>query len=289
MCDEFTAADEDRAGAHGVTRRTFGTMAGAAGLAMVLPLPANALPTNGRDVVIDTPDGQADAYFVAPASGRHPGVLMWPDIMGLRPTFRQMADRLAASGYAVLCVNQFYRSLKAPILPEGANFAQPAVRAKIQPYVQAITPEGTMRDAAAFLPFLDRQKEVDKRRGIATTGYCMGGPMTMRTAAVGAGRVKAGASFHGANLVNDQPNSPHLLVPKMRAAYLFAIAENDDQRSPGDKDALRTAFAAAKLPAEVEVYQGANHGWCVPDSRSYNQAQAERAWTRMLALFQRSL
>ena len=290
MCDEHTAADNDRflASVH-PSRRQFGTMAGVAGLMAMMPVPANAAAIKGRDVSIKTPDGTCDAYFVAPATGKAPGVLVWPDIMGLRPAFRQMADRLAQSGYAVLVVNQFYRSVKSPIVAIGEGFDQPAVRARIMPYTQALSPDGTVRDATAFIGWLDRQKEVDKRRGIATTGYCMGGPMVFRTAASNPKRVRAGATFHGGGLVGDKPDSPNKLIPQMTASYLIAIAANDDAKAPTDKDALKAAFAASNLPAEVEVYEGTLHGWCPPDSRVYNAAMAEKAWGRMLALFQRTL
>jgi carboxymethylenebutenolidase len=288
MCDDFTVAD-NAALIEDPTRRTFGTMAGAAGLALLLPVPANAAPIAGRDVVVATPDGKADAYFVAPASGKAPGVLVWPDIMGLRPAFRQMADRLAQSGYAVLVVNQFYRSVKAPFLGPGEDFSQPEVRAKIMPYVQALSTEGTVRDALAFTAWLDAQREVDRHKGLATTGYCMGGPMVFRTAAANPARVRVAATFHGGGLVTDKSDSPHLLIPKMKAGYLIAIAANDDAREPATKDTLRSAFAAAHLPAEIEVYAGTMHGWTPPDSKVYDAAQADRAWGRMLALFAKSL
>ena len=288
MCDDHTVEDNDRA-LGGVSRRQFGAMTGAAGLVMMLPMPANAMTVAGRDVVIDTPDGKADAYFVAPAGGKHPGVLMWPDIMGLRPAFRQMADRLAQSGYAVLVVNQFYRSTKAPFLAPGESYDQPEVRAKIMPFVKALSDEGTVRDAIAFTAFLDRQPQVDHARGMATSGYCMGGPMVFRTAAAVPGRVRAGATFHGGGLVTDKANSPHLLIPAMKAHYLVAIAANDDARAPTDKDVLKTSFAAATLPAEIEVYEGTMHGWCPPDSRVYNPVQADKAWDRMLVLFGKAL
>lgn len=286
MCDEHTAEDNARAG---LSRRAFGAITGAAGLAMLLPVPADAKPLTGRDVSIVTPDGTADAYFVAPSSGKHPGVLIWPDIMGLRPAFRQMADRLAQSGYAVLVVNQFYRSTKAPFLAPGESYDQPEVREKIMPFVKALSPEGTVRDAIAFTAFIDKQPQVDTRRGLATTGYCMGGPMVLRTAAAIPGRVRAGATFHGGGLVTDKPDSPHRLIPETKASYLIAIAANDDARAPTDKDALRAAFAAAKRPAEVEVYAGTMHGWCPPDSHVYDATQANRAWDRMLVLFGKAL
>lgn len=286
MCDEHTAEDNDRfLGIAHPSRRQFGMMTGVAGLMAMMPIPADAAEIKGRDVIIETPDGKADAYFVAPATGKHPGVLVWPDIMGLRPAFRQMAERLAQSGYAVLVVNQFYRSTTAPFLKPGESFDQPAVRAKIMPFVQKLSTEGTVSDASVFTKFIDSQPEVDTTRGLASTGYCMGGPMVFRTVAARPDRYRAGATFHGGGLVSDKPDSPHLLVPQMKASFLIAIAANDDQRAPTDKDVLKKAFADAKLPAEIEVYEGTMHGWCPPDSRVYNQAQAERAWGRQLALF----
>jgi carboxymethylenebutenolidase len=284
MCDEHTAADNDRV-LGGLTRRGFTAAAAATGMLAILPSPANAAAVKGRDVTIPTADGTADAYFVAPTSGRHPAVLVWPDIMGLRPAFRQMADRLAQSGYAVLTVNQFYRSTKAPFLKAGQSFDQPEVRAMIMPWRDPLTPAAITADAKTFAAFLDAQPEVDTRRGMGSTGYCMGGPFVVRTAAALPGRVKAGGSFHGAPLVTEAADSPHKLAPQLHGRYLFAIAENDDARAPTDKDALRTAFAAAKVPAEIEVYAGTMHGWCPPDSRVYNAAQADRAWDRLLATF----
>ena len=288
MCDEHTA-DDNAIFLAGVSRRQFGAMTGAAGLAMLLPAPANAAAIAGRDVTITTADGKADAYFVAPATGRHPGVLVWPDVMGLRPAFRQMADRLAQSGYAVLVVNQFYRSTKSPFLAPGESYDQPAVRARIAPFREALTPDATVRDAKAFAAFIDAQPQVDRKRGMATTGYCMGGPMVLRTAAAVSNRIRAGATFHGGGFVTDTPDSPHLLIPKTQAQYLIAIAANDDARAPTEKDTLRTAFASAKRPAEIEVYAGTMHGWCPPDRKVYDPVQADKAWGRMLALFGRSL
>lgn len=284
MCDEWTAGDNERAGRQAApTRREVGLGIGAAGLAALLPAPANAIAVKGGRVAITTPDGTADAYFVAPASGRHPGVLMWPDIMGLRPAFEQMGRRLAQSGYAVLVVNQFYRSTKAPFLNPGESFDQPAVRERITPWRAALTPAAVTSDAKAFVAWLDGQKQVDPRRPLGTTGYCMGGPMMVRTAAARADRVRAGASFHGAGLVGDAADSPDKLITQLKGAYLIAIAQNDDARAPADKNTLRAAFAAADVPAEIEVYP-ANHGWCPPDSRAYDKAQAEKAWARQLAL-----
>lgn len=288
MCDEQTDADNARAFGR-VSRRDFTGMTGAAALAALLPAPANAKPLKHRDITIKTPDGVAQAYFVAPDSGRYPAVLVWPDIMGLRPAFRKMAERLAQSGYAVLTVNQFYRSAPLPILKEGEAFSQPEVRARLMEWRKLLTPDAVMRDASAFAAFLDKQPEVNTKRGMGTTGYCMGGPMVMQTAAALPGRIRAGASFHGGGLATDKPDSPHLLVPRMKASFLFAVAENDDQRNPNEKELVRKAFADAGLPAEIEVYAGAMHGWCPPDSPAYNQAQAEKAWGRLLALFGKAL
>ena len=289
MCDDHTVLENDRFLGRIATRRQFGAMAGAAGVVAMLPAPAGAVAIRGREVTIATPDGSADAYFVAPAVGRHPGVLIWPDIMGLRPAFRGMADRLAQSGFAVLVVNQFYRSVRAPFLKPGESFDQPEVRARIMPYTRALSSEGIVRDAVAFTAFLDRQREVDTGRGLGVAGYCMGGPMVFRTAAAIPARVRAAATFHGGGLVTDAPDSPHRLIPRTRARYLIAIAANDDARAPDDKETLKAAFAAAHVPAEVEVYAGTMHGWCPPDSRVYDPAAADRAWSRMLALFAQAL
>ena len=200
-----------------------------------------------------------------------------------------MGDRLAGSGYSVLVVNPYYRTAKSPVVPEGASFADAETRETVFPLARSLSPETNVTDARAFVDFLDAQASVDTSRGIGTTGYCMGGPMTMRTAAAVPGRIGAGASFHGGGLVTDDDTSPHLLVPTMQASFLFAIAENDDERDPGAKGALREAFDAAGLAAEIEVYEGAMHGWCPPDSAVYHEAQAERAWARLLVLFGSSL
>ena len=256
---------------------------------MLLPRAAAALEVTAADVEVPTPDGTADCHFVHPASGVHPGVLIWPDALGLRPAFEQMGRRLAESGYAVLVVNPYYRTEKAPVLPEGASFRDEATRKKIFPLMRSLTPETIVTDARAFVGFLDAQDAVAGDRAMGTMGYCMGGSMTMRTAAAFPDRIGAGASFHGGRLVTDSPDSPHLLVDRIRAHYLFAIAENDDQKDPEAKTVLRDAFAAAGLPAEIEVYAGTLHGWCPPDSAVYHEAQAERAWSRLLALFETAL
>ena len=291
MCDEKTFADQDEhlRAAGGITRREFGAISLGTSLAVLFPTTAGAVEVTGSDVEVTTPDGKADAYFVHPAEGAHPGVLIWPDAFGLRPAMQQMASRLATSGYSVLVVNPYYRVARAPVLPEGADFNDPATRQKIMSLMGKFTPQTQTADARAFVDYLDSQPEVARDHKMGTTGYCMGGSFTMRTAAARADRIGAAASFHGGRLVTDSADSPHLLVPQMKAHYLFAIAANDDQAEPRVKDVLRETFAKAGLPAEIEVYEGTLHGWCPPDSRVYNEAQAERAWSRLLALFGEAL
>jgi carboxymethylenebutenolidase len=272
-----------------LSRRQFGAVSLGIGMAMLLPRAADALDVAEAEVNIKTPDGTADCYFVHPSAGAHAGVVVWPDILGLRPAFRQMGKRLAEAGYSVLVVNPFYRGKKAPVVPEGASFANEAVRNSVMPLAQALNATTHMTDAKAFVAWLDTQPSVSKTRKIGTTGYCMGGPIVMRTAAAVPDRVGAGASFHGGGLVTQAADSPHLLVPQMKAQFLFAVAENDDMRDPEAKNVLRDTYAKAKLPAEIEVYAGAAHGWCPPDSQVYNQAQAEKAWSRLLVLFGRAL
>ena len=246
-------------------------------------------PVSGADVSIHTPDGTCDAYFVHPTSGTHPGVLVWPDIFGLRTTFKQMASRLAQSGYAVLVVNPFYRVKKAPTAPPHPDFNDPATRQQLMALAGALTAQVTVTDAQAFIPWLEQQAAVSRTRKMATTGYCMGGPFTLRTAAIFPDRIGAGATFHGAALVTNKPDSPHLLIPMIKAQYLMAIAASDDKQQPEAKTVLREAFRQAHLHAEIEVYAGTMHGWCPPDSRVYNHDQAEHAWARQLVLFKRAL
>lgn len=280
MCDQDHFEDDVKK----YSRRDFGTLAAAGVGAIMLPRAADAADVNERDVKIETPDGNCDAYFVAPKSGIHAAVLVWPDIFGLRPAFRQMGKRLAESGYSVLVVNPFYRTQKAPTAPNGAN----TPISDVIPLARTLDATKNTTDANAFIAWLDSQPQVDKNRKVGTTGYCMGGPIVMRTAAAVANRVGAGATFHGGGLVTDKPDSPHLLIPKMKAQFLIAIAENDDNRDPEGKTTLAKAFADSDLAAEVEVYP-AGHGWCPPDTKVHNRDQAEKAWSRMLALFEKSL
>ena len=267
-----------------VTRRQFGVLLGA-GMVMLLPKVVNAVDVTESEVTVTTPDGTADCYFVHPVSGTAPGVLIWPDIFGLRPAFRQMGRRLAETGYSVLVVNPFYRVQKAPTATAGAATPIP----EVLPLAQALNETTHMTDARAFIAWLDQQASVAGNRRMGTQGYCMGGPMALRTAAAVPDRVGAAASFHGGGLVTDMPNSPHLQAATSKAQFLIAIAANDDMRAPNDKNVLRGTFATANLPAEIEVYEGAAHGWCPPDSGVYNEPQAERAWGRLLALYEKAL
>jgi len=267
-----------------ITRRQFGVLVGA-GITMMLPEVVNAVAVTEQDVNVMTPDGTADAYFVHPTTGTAPGVLVWPDIFGLRPSFRQMAKRLAETGYSVLVVNPFYRVKKAPTAAQGSATPIP----QLMPLAQALNETTQMTDAKAFIGWLDQQQSVAKNRKVGTQGYCMGGPIAFRTAAAVPGRVGAVASFHGGGLVTDMPNSPHLQAAKTKAQFLIAIAANDDMRSPNEKNVLKETFGNAKLPAEIEVYTGAAHGWCPPDSQVYNEPQAEKAWSRLLALYGKAL
>jgi carboxymethylenebutenolidase len=251
----------------------------------MLPRVVNAVAVTEAEVSVTTPDGTADCYFVHPASGTAAGVLMWPDIFGLRPAFRQMGKRLAESGYSVLVVNPFYRVKKAPTAEAGGATPIDQVR----PLAQGLNETTHMTDAKAFIGWLDQQASVAKNRKIGTQGYCMGGPIAFRTAAAVPDRVGAVASFHGGGLVTTMPNSPHLQAAKTKAQFLIQIAENDDQRAPTEKDVLKDTFAKANLLAEIEVYAGAAHGWCPPDSQVYNEPQAEKAWSRLLALYGKAL
>jgi carboxymethylenebutenolidase len=256
----------------------------AAGAAMMLPAVANAVAVTESDVNVKTPDGTADCYFVHPSTGTAAGVLVWPDIFGLRPAFRQMGKRLAESGYSVLVVNPFYRTKKAPTADEGAKTPIP----QLMPLAQSLNEKTHMTDAKAFIGWLDQQSSVAKNRKVGTQGYCMGGPMAFRTAAAMPDRVGAVGSFHGGGLVTNMDNSPHLQAAKTHAQFLICIASNDDMQRPKEKDVLKETFEKANLPAEIEVYKGA-HGWCPPDSQVYLEPDAEKAWTRLLALYGKAL
>src|SRR4051812_6770537 len=286
MCeqDQFEKDRQEYEARGLVTRRQFGVLLGA-GIAMMLPKVANAVAVTESEVTVMTPDGMADCYFVHPATGTAPGVLVWPDIFGLRPAFRQMGKRLAESGYSVIVVNPFYRTKKAPTAEKGGATPIDQVR----PLAAGLNETTHMTDAKAFVAWLDQQASVAKNKKVGTQGYCMGGPIAFRTAAAVPDRIGAVASFHGGGLVTNMPNSPHLQASKTKAQFLIEIADNDDKRAPNDKTALKETFAAAKLPAEIEVYTGAAHGWCPPDSQVYNEPAAEKAWSRLLALYSKAL
>ncbi len=284
MCDQ-DFSNELLPGA--LSRREFGKLGISASILAMLPKVANAADVTESHVDIKTNDGTCDAHFVHPTTGAHAGVLVWPDIFGLRPAFEQMGKRLAESGYAVLTVNPFYRLQKAPT-STSTSMAGDA-RNKLFQMMQSLTPDGQVRDAMAFTAWLDDQKAVDKNKKLGTTGYCMGGPLVLRTAGSVPTRVGAAATFHGASLTTKDPDSPHLWIEKSRASFLICIADSDDQRDPTSKDILRKTFADARLSAEVEVYKGAQHGWCAIDTQAYNKEQAEKAWARQLALFSKAL
>lgn len=281
-----------------LSRRDFVTWSLAAGLAAAGgPASGAALPVVETNVEVKTPDGTCDAVFIHPKTGSHPGVLIWPDAFGLRPSMREIGKRIAAEGYSVLVPNPFYRVTKAPVFESIASFdfQNPADRAKLQPLMASVNAPGAAeKDAAAYIAFLDGQPQVDKKKKIGTQGYCMGGPLVVKTAAAVPHRVGAGASFHGGGLVTDKPDSPHLLAPKIKAHMYFGVAANDDEKQPDAKDKLKEAFAAAKVPAEIEVYPAA-HGWCVPDMPAqkgkpiYSKPDAERAWGKLVALYKSAL
>jgi carboxymethylenebutenolidase len=280
MCDQDHFAEDLKK----YSRRDVGSIAAAVGVALALPRAAWAVDVKESDVTITTPDGMCDAYFVAPTAGAHAAVLVWPDIFGLRPALRQMGKRLAEDGYSVLVVNPFYRQKKAPTAANGAATPIP----EVLPLMQALNATTHAADAKAFIAWLDARAEVDKGKKIGTIGYCMGGPIVIRTAAAVPNRVGAVGSFHGGQLTTMNPDSPHLLIPQTNAQFLIAVAENDDMRDPTSKDILKKAFADANKKAEVEVYKAA-HGWCPPDTSVYNKDEAERAWGRMLAMFKTAL
>jgi carboxymethylenebutenolidase len=273
-----------------LTRRSVVLSMTAAAAALAgLPTAALAADVVETDVMVPTPDGNADAALFHPAgAGSWPAVLMWPDILGLRPVFREMGRRLAAAGYTVLVPNPFYRVKRAPIVSGPFDFGDKVAMAKLMSLKETLTDAAIDRDAAAFVTFLDRQKQTNTRKAAGVQGYCFSGPFAFHTGAVRADRIRAVATFHGGGLVTKDPDSPHLLIPKTKASFVTAIARNDDQKQPDAKDVLKAAFAAAKRTAIVEVYP-ADHGWCVPGSKAYDQASAERAWAELLRLYRANL
>jgi carboxymethylenebutenolidase len=295
MTDDRKKEPTNEAQAGEITRRRFSAILVSAGLAATVQA-AVGIELIETDVEIKTPDGTCDAAFIRPKSGSYPGVLIWPDAFGLRPSMRGIGRNIAADGYSVLVPNPFYRVSKAPFTDASKfNFQSPDDMAKLRPLMASVNAPGNAeKDAISYVAFLDAQKEVNKAKKIGTQGYCMGGALVLRSAAAVADRIGAGASFHGGGLVTDKPDSPHLLAPKIKARMYFGIASNDDERQPDAKDKLKQAFAAARVPPEVEVYP-ALHGWCVPDmpmrdgAPIYNKVEAERAWAKLVALYKAAL
>lgn len=272
-----------------VTRRSVIVGLSAAAAAVGLPGAALAAKVVETDVMVKTADGSADAALFHPAGrGKWPAVLLWPDILGLRPVFREMGRRLAAQGYVVLVPNPFYRTRRAPVVTGPFDFGDKAAVAKLFALKAPLTDQKIDADTTAFLAFLDRQSSVDGRKGAGVQGYCFSGPFAFRAAALRPDRIRAVATFHGGGLVTKEANSPHLLVPRSKARFLVAIAQNDDRQQPDAKDVLKRAFAAARRPATVDVYP-ADHGWCVAGSQTYNEPAAERAWRELTKLYRASL
>ena len=298
MSDENRVSEQRDEVSSDLSRRNFIAMSVAAGVpAAATSATAATMPVVESDVTVQTPDGMCDAAFIHPSTGSHPGVIIWADAFGLRPTMRDIGKRIAAEGYSVLVPNPFYRVAKAPVIPEEqvSSFNFQTDMQKIMPLMASINAPGNAeKDAVAFVAFLDAQKEVNKSKKMGTQGYCMGGPLVVKTCAAVSNRVGAGGSFHGGGLVTDKPDSPHLLAPKIKARMYFGIASNDDMRQPDAKDKLKESFAAAKVPAEIEVYSS-KHGWCVSDMPHdaqgpiYNMADAEKAWGKLVALYKTSI
>lgn len=292
MCDESTEKDVEQFILKGgkISRRDFSKMGATAILAAMLPKVVFAGTTVESTVEVPTPDGVSDCYFVHPSSGKHPGVILWPDIKGLRSVYTAMAKRLAEAGYAVLVVNPYYREAKAPVVGPDASFGDPETMKYLRSMAWKISQENNISDAKAYIDFLDRQASVDVNRKIGAMGYCWGGELVVLTAHAAPDRVGAVASFHGSrSMVRDKPDSPHLLIPNLSAHALHAVAENDDQKSPETKNIIKAAYKAAGVPAEIEVYEGTLHGWCTLDFHGYHEKQAEKAWGRMLHLFKGAL
>jgi carboxymethylenebutenolidase len=296
MKDNKPEFEENVESSNDVSRRDFVAMSVAAGIVAAAGSATAAEAVTETNVEIKTPDGTCDAAYIHPAAGSHPAVVIWTDAFGLRPAMRDIGKRIAGEGYSVLVPNPYYRVTKAPGIDiTKFSFQNQDDMKKLQGLMGPLNAAGGIeKDAAAFVAWLDQQKEVNKAKKVGTQGYCMGGPLVVRTAAALPNRVGAGASFHGGGLVTDQPTSPHLLAPKIKARMYFGIASNDDMRQPDAKTKLKEAFAAAKVPAEIEVYSNSLHGWCVPDMPSqpmpiYNKPDAEKAWVKLVALYKASI
>ncbi|MEM7741888.1 MAG: dienelactone hydrolase family protein [Pseudomonadota bacterium] len=295
MCDETTERELDAyLEEKRLTRRTFTAAASTTVLTAGLTPATFAADGHGvslaeQDVLVPTPDGVVDGIFIHPSEGAHAAVIFWPDVHGVRPAFFDMARRLAGSGYSVLAVNPYYRTIKGRLFDEGMTIRDPGGREVIEPHYPVLSPDTVVTDALALTAWLDQQDAVDTSRGVGAVGFCMTGSWTLRAAAAVPSRVKAPSSFHGGGLVTDQPDSPHLLADQITGGVLIAIAENDHERQPDAQDVLIDAFKAASVPADIDVYEDAMHGWVVTDSRAYHAEQSEHAWSRMLALFETQL
>lgn len=290
MCDESKLAEWAR---NAISRRQFGALTGAAALAACGSGEIKAQSTfpglAERGINFETPDGTMDGFFVRPENGNHPAVILWPDIASIREAKRNIARKLASAGYCVLVVNPFYRDVTGEQFADFAAFVSDGGFQKVGPWRGKLTPEAIMRDAVAIVDWLDRQEGVDQAKGIGTQGYCMGGPLTIWSAAAVPSRIKAAASFHGGGLVRaDNPMSPHALLDKVEASLLIAVAQDDDAKAPTDKTVFADAARAADVAATVEVYPG-NHGWMVPDSPAYDATAAGRGEADLKALYAAAL
>jgi carboxymethylenebutenolidase len=269
-----------------MSRREFAALAAASsvvGMAGSANAQANATEKN---VTIKTPDGTCDAALYTPGRAG-PGVLVWPDIFGLRPASRDLGKRLAGQGYVALVVNPFFRAGDEQQVAMKGAFSDPAVRASRMALAASLTADAVDSDAKAYVAYLDALPETTNAK-VGVQGYCMGGPLAFRTAAANPTRIGAVGSFHGGGLTTKNPNSPHLLIEKTNAHFLVCIAKNDDANDPTSKDILKETFAKGKKKATVEVYAG-DHGWCMPDGAAYNKEEAERAWAALTALYKAAL
>ncbi len=299
MCDEDTSKEfTEHQKRNGISRRIFTTSSAAAFVALAAcssvaddatNSTATSLDVTEQDITIKTADGEADCYWVHPTQGSHAAVIMWPDIVGLRPAFRAMGKRLAKSGYSVLVVNPYYRNIKGQPLPEGMTLQSDGVWDILRPLARSLSPDTVRTDSKAFVSWLDEQSAVDTNKGIGTVGYCMSGPFTLFTAATAPERIRAVGTFHSGALITDKDTSAHLVIPKIKADVLIATAADDHEKRPEEQGKLIELFSANKLDAEVKVYEGAMHGWVPPDMPSYDKEKSEAAWAQMLSLFEKSL
>jgi carboxymethylenebutenolidase len=286
MCDREFLAAMDRA----VSRRQFAKLGAAATVAASVPWSAaHAIEgVTEAQATFDVPGGKMDTFFAYPSTGKHPGVIVWPDIAGLRGSFMSMARRLARDGFSVMVLNAYYLEGEAPQFDDFDDWREQGGMDKVAPWRDKLTPAVITETAKAVVAVLDMQESVDTAKGIGVQGYCMGGPFAVWTAAAVPERVRAVATFHGAGLVGEEETSPVKVLGQTQASYLFAIARSDDRTSPGDKDALRAAAAAAGRPAEIKVFP-ADHGWTVSDSPVYNYDQDDASWELLLDLYEGAL